>query len=56
MPEGDKTKMGGTMRLGSRNTVLTEGSVASKLYANCTEISERHRHRYEVDPDQAKKL
>ena len=26
MPEGDKTKMGGTMRLGSRATVLREGS------------------------------
>lgn len=56
MPEGDKTHMGGTMRLGSRKTVLTEGSLASKLYSNCTEISERHRHRYEVDPSYAKEL
>ena len=53
MPEGDKTQMGGTMRLGSRKTVLTKGSLASKLYENNTEISERHRHRYEVDPTYA---
>ena len=32
MPEGDKEKMGGTMRLGSRATLLTEGSVAHQTY------------------------
>ena len=32
MPEGDKEKMGGTMRLGSRATVLKEGSIAAKIY------------------------
>jgi CTP synthase len=50
MPEGDKEKMGGTMRLGSRITVLTEGSVAHKTYGSL-EVLERHRHRYEVNPE-----
>ena len=50
MPEGDKTKMGGTMRLGTRTTVLTEGSLAHKTYGSL-EIQERHRHRYEVNPE-----
>ena len=40
--------MGGTMRLGAYPCVLKEGSLAEKLYG-CKEISERHRHRYEMD-------
>lgn len=32
MPEGDRTRMGGTMRLGSRATVLRPGSQAFQLY------------------------
>lgn len=48
MPEGDKTKMGGTMRLGARETILEEGTLAHKLYGEKV-ISERHRHRYEVN-------
>lgn len=32
MPEGDRTRMGGTMRLGSRVTVLRSGSQAFELY------------------------
>ncbi|CAN0373261.1 unnamed protein product, partial [Discosporangium mesarthrocarpum] len=32
MPEGDKRRMGGTMRLGSRTTLLKPGSLAYKLY------------------------
>ena len=39
---------GGTMRLGAYNAVLTEGSQVAKIYG-MTEISERHRHRFEVD-------
>ncbi len=42
------TELGGTMRLGAYPCVLTAGSLAAQLY-NCTEISERHRHRYEVN-------
>ncbi|MFK7945150.1 MAG: CTP synthase [Paracoccaceae bacterium] len=39
---------GGTMRLGAYNAALTEGSQVAKIY-DSTAISERHRHRYEVD-------
>jgi len=39
---------GGTMRLGAYNATLTEGSQIAKIYGT-TSISERHRHRYEVD-------
>jgi CTP synthase len=44
------THKGGTMRLGRYPCVLTEGSVAARVYGS-TEISERHRHRYEVNND-----
>ena len=55
MPEVDATKMGGTMRLGARATrfmpqpggVLT---LAQLLYGDVKLVSERHRHRYEVNP------
>jgi len=49
MPDqrGVKDK-GATMRLGAYPCVLEEGSVASKVYGT-REISERHRHRYEVN-------
>jgi len=40
--------LGGTMRLGAYDAVLTRGSRVSKIYGT-TEISERHRHRYEVN-------
>lgn len=43
-----KGDMGGTMRLGSHPTVLKKGSIAQKAYG-LSEISERHRHRYEVN-------
>ncbi len=39
---------GGTMRLGSYNATLTEGSRVAEIYGT-TAIEERHRHRYEVD-------
>ncbi len=41
-------KKGGTMRLGAYKCVLKENSLAHKLYGE-TEISERHRHRYEFN-------
>ncbi|MDP2090039.1 MAG: CTP synthase (glutamine hydrolyzing) [Candidatus Gracilibacteria bacterium] len=47
--------MGGTMRLGSYDAFLKSGSLASKLY-NAKIISERHRHRYEVNPEYHEKL
>ena len=40
------TQKGGTMRLGAYPCVLAKGSLAAKLYGQ-SEISERHRHRYE---------
>ena len=40
--------MGGTMRLGAYPCVLAPGSKAAAIYG-CGEISERHRHRYEVN-------
>ncbi len=40
--------MGHTMRLGSYPAVLREDSLAAQLYGT-TEITERHRHRYEVN-------
>ncbi|WP_069299844.1 CTP synthase [Neptunicoccus sediminis] len=39
---------GGTMRLGAYNATLSEGSKVAEIYGG-TAISERHRHRYEVD-------
>ena len=40
--------LGGTMRLGAFEAALAEDSRISKIYGS-TEISERHRHRYEVN-------
>ena len=49
MPEQDGVEdLGGTLRLGAYPCVLKEGTIAHKLYGT-TEISERHRHRYEVN-------
>ena len=42
------TELGGTMRLGAYPCVLTEGSKSHEAYDQI-EISERHRHRYEVN-------
>jgi CTP synthase len=41
--------LGGTMRLGAYPATLTKGSKVSEVYGGATEISERHRHRYEVN-------
>ncbi|XP_076819229.1 CTP synthase 2-like isoform X1 [Clavelina lepadiformis] len=53
MPEHHGGDMGGTMRLGKRRTVFkTENSVLRKLYNGSRDsVDERHRHRYEVNPD-----
>jgi CTP synthase len=40
--------LGGTMRLGAFDAVLTPGSKVAQIYGD-TAISERHRHRYEVN-------
>src|SRR6266700_5475587 len=41
--------LGGTMRLGAYPALLQRGSRVSRIYDSATEISERHRHRYEVN-------
>jgi len=41
-------EMGGTMRLGAWTCLLESGSLAARCYGK-TEISERHRHRYEFN-------
>ena len=41
--------LGGTMRLGAYPALLQRGSRVSQIYHGATEISERHRHRYEVN-------
>ena len=49
-------EMGGTMRLGAWVCRLAEGSLARDVYAGASEISERHRHRYEFNPAFREKL
>jgi CTP synthase len=44
-------EMGGTMRLGAYPCLLAEGSLAREVYGGAAEISERHRHRYEFNPE-----
>lgn len=41
--------LGGTMRLGAYTASVAKGSKISDIYGGVTEISERHRHRYEVN-------
>ena len=43
-----KGDLGGTMRLGAYPAKLAEGSIVAEAYGS-TEVSERHRHRYEVN-------
>ncbi|MCB2088115.1 MAG: CTP synthase [Sphingomonadaceae bacterium] len=46
---GAETDLGGTMRLGAYEARLTANSHVSGVYGGSTSISERHRHRYEVN-------
>ena len=45
----DVVDMGATMRLGAQDVVIDKGSKTAELYGSAR-ISERHRHRYEVNP------
>lgn len=72
MPEINQNEMGGTMRLGARSTVIKKVlstdskklSLAAEIYAfddienegENTEIMERHRHRYEINPSYVERL
>lgn len=60
MPEHHPGDMGGTMRLGRREThftpIASSQSTLKLLYANADVIHERHRHRYEVNPEKVELL
>jgi CTP synthase len=45
------TNLGGTLRLGAYKAKLLNNSLVKKLYDNKTEVYERHRHRFEVNPE-----
>ena len=47
--------LGGTMRLGAYESTLKPGSKIAEIYGS-TDISERHRHRYEVNVDYKDRL
>jgi CTP synthase len=51
----ESTDLGGTMRLGAYPAVLTKGSKVEEVYGSNT-ISERHRHRYEVNTNYVDQL
>lgn len=56
LPEQQQiSKMGGTMRLGAYDCILKKGTIAYNAY-KAEQISERHRHRYEVNPAFVKTL
>jgi len=46
----DVENLGGTMRLGDKETVIEEETLAHELYGSET-VVERHRHRFEVNPE-----
>ncbi|MGH0185082.1 UNVERIFIED_CONTAM: hypothetical protein FKN15_016805 [Acipenser sinensis] len=52
MPEHNPGQMGGTMRLGKRRTIFkSNSSILRKLYGDVDHVDERHRHRFEVNPE-----
>ena len=52
---GSDSDLGGTMRLGAYDAVLSEGSKVRDIYG-APSISERHRHRYEVNINYRERL
>ena len=50
-----KGDMGGSMRLGQYKAVISKGSLAEAAYKT-NRVLERHRHRYEVNPDYIEQL
>ncbi|WMW24492.1 CTP synthase (glutamine hydrolyzing) [Methanolobus sediminis] len=56
LPEQENVvDMGATMRLGDYEADLKSGSLAEKIYGQ-SKIIERHRHRYEVNPNYVEKI
>ncbi|KLE35473.1 CTP synthase [Aurantiacibacter luteus] len=51
-----ETDLGGTMRLGAYEAKLDGNSHVSRIYGGATTISERHRHRYEVNSAYVERL
>ena len=51
----DSSNLGGTMRLGGQTCILRKSSLSHKLYKD-NKIIERHRHRYEFNPEYRKIL
>jgi len=51
----DEEDMGGTMRLGAHETEIAPGTLAERIYGD-TSCTERHRHRYEVNPNYIEEL
>ncbi len=49
-------ELGGTMRLGAWPCRLAPGSLVQDVYGGADEISERHRHRYEFNPEFRQRL
>ena len=60
MPEVSRTHLGGTMRLGLRPTLFSDESESRskirQLYGGAPIVWERHRHRYEINPEIAAEL
>ena len=50
-----ESRYGATMRLGAYPAILKKGTVMHKLYG-AEKVSERHRHRYEVNPEYVEKI
>ena len=56
LPEQKGIKdLGGTMRLGAKTVLIKKGTLAYDLYKS-EKISERHRHRFEVNPNYIERL
>jgi len=51
----ENSDLGGTMRLGGQKCLIKKSSLSHKLYKKLT-ITERHRHRYEVNPEYKNQL
>jgi CTP synthase len=50
-----ESRYGATMRLGAYPAILKKGTIVHKLYGE-NKVFERHRHRYEVNPEYVEKL
>jgi CTP synthase len=57
LPEQKRIEgLGGSMRLGAQDVMITDGTLAHFLYGKRPSVRERFRHRYEVDPTYVPKL